>query len=182
MAIAFTTAQCCARAAGVDIAKVCPECWRDLARTVKGRAAPVVPKHSLVRVDTGKVPAHLSSMTAVEARIVAPLRANKYAMLMKPSGRQNRPNDAYQSAWTGHVFVYPQAAGHRLCAAFPASPDELAASMHVVFLSATHKDADIAAMASRSPALKVGDLLCYACTQKAVVKLPITVGLISHAV
>jgi hypothetical protein len=140
--------------AGVDVAKICPECWRDLTRNVKGRPAPVVPKNSLVRVDAGKVPAHLRQLTGAEARIIAPYRYSRDMYLMKGSGPQDRPNDAIQRCWRGHVVSYPQSAGHHICAKFPANPEDIAASMDVMFLRAASK-AEIPEMAARSPALKV---------------------------
>jgi hypothetical protein len=142
-------------AAGTDMAKVCPDCWRDLSRQCNHHPAPVVPKNSLVRVDAGKVPAHLPPLTALEAKLLAPYRYSKDMYLMKPKGRQDRPNDAYQGGWTSHVFVYPQAAGHHLSAVFPANFEDAAASINVIFLRAETSEADIPTMAGRSPALKV---------------------------
>lgn len=140
------------------MAKVCPECWHDLSRKGKhGQATPVVPKNSLVRVDTGKVPEHLSSLTAMEAKLLAPFRCSRDVYLMKAEGnRQDRPNEAYQACWKGHVVAWPAASGQQLCAVFPGNPAEAAAFITVVFLSAGASDADIAAMASRSAALQVG--------------------------
>lgn len=146
--------------AGIDMAKVCPDCWCELTRNNKGQPAPAVLKNSLVCVDTGKVPTHLLPLTAVEAKLLAPYRYSRDMFLMKPKGRQNRPNEAYQRAWTGHVLAYPQAAGHRLGAAFPANPEEAAAAINIMFLHPAREEADIAAMASRSPALQVGGHCC----------------------
>jgi hypothetical protein len=115
----------------------------------------VVPKNSLVRVDTGKVPDDLPPLTALEAKLLAPYRYSRDMYLMKPKGRQDRPNDAYQRAWTRHVFVYPQATGHHLSAVFPANFEDAAACINVIFLTAESEEADIAAMAARSPALQV---------------------------
>lgn len=140
---------------GVDMAKVCPECWRDLSHRNGSVAAPKVPKNSLVRVDTGKVPAHLQLLTAIEAKLVAPYRYSRDLYLMKPEGRQDRPNAAYQKCWTGHVLAYPQACGQQLSAVFPADPAEAAASINVVFLSGPTDGSDIPTMANSSPALKV---------------------------
>jgi hypothetical protein len=139
------------------MAKVCPECWGDLSRKDKrGNPTPAVPKNSLVRVDTGKVPAHLPPLTAIEAKLLAPYRYSRDLYLMKPKGPQDRPNEAYQRAWTGHVLAYPQAAGHHLKAAFPADPEEAAATLNIMFLSPGKSPDEIKAMAARSPALQVG--------------------------
>ena len=139
------------------MAKVCPECWGDLSRKDKrGNPIPAVPKNSLVRVDTGKVPAHLPPLTAIEAKLLAPYRYSRDLYLMKPKGPQDRPNEAYQRAWTGHVLAYPQAAGHHLSAAFPADPEEAAATLNIMFLSPGKSPDEIKAMAARSPALQVG--------------------------
>ena len=149
----------CVVCTGVDIAKVCPECWRDLSRTTgrggQKKGAPVVPKNSLVRVDTGKVPSHLPALTALEAKFISALWSSREVYLMKPEGRQDRPNDCYQKSWKGHVLAFPQACGRQLQAVFPPNPEDAAASVNVVFLSAVGECADIAAMASRSPALQV---------------------------
>lgn len=68
-----------------------------------------IPPASLVRVDTGKSPSALPSLTLPEPKLLAATQPSRDLFMMNPSGRQNRPHDAYQAHWTGHVFAFPQA-------------------------------------------------------------------------
>lgn len=139
---------------------MCPECWADLSR--KAPSKPKVPTNSLVRVDTGKVPLWLEPLTAIEAKLLAPCRASRDMYLMKPSGsRQDRPNDAYQTKWTGHVLAYPQASAREVQLILPADPEQAAASIPVVFLAQASTREEVEEMARNSPALQVGHNYLY---------------------
>jgi len=143
---------------------VCCECWGDLSPAPKSKKQARVPANALVRVATGPPVDDMPPLTLLEAKLLAAYRPSHDIFLMKPPGRQDRPNDAYQAKWTGHVTSYPQASGEVLQAAFPSNIEEAAATMQVVFLKTTDP-AQIAELVLQAPALPVGSgvhLVAYA--------------------
>lgn len=140
---------------GCEVAKVCLPCWNALQPPPHSRAKPRVPMESLVRVDTGPMPAGLPKLTHLESKLLAAFRPSHDMFLLKPKGRLDRPPDACQAKWVGHVYAFPQSSGNVLGGVYPGNPDDAAAHTSVVFLTAKTKGCDIADMVARSPALQV---------------------------
>jgi hypothetical protein len=105
-------------------------------------------------VDPGKL-GNLPALTYVEAMLLAPLKVSRSMLFLRPEGRQDRPTEAYQGFWSGHVIALPQAAPDTLQKLFPMNMEDIPQVLNVVFLKPAKSPEDFQRMAERSPALKV---------------------------
>jgi hypothetical protein len=130
-------------------ATVCNECEASLK-------AGCVPKASLVRVDTGKLPSHLEPLTYLENKLLAPQRGSRCLMICN-TGRR-RPADTCHKYLRGHVVAFPNPSTNELCDQFPLEMSKIPEVLQVVFLVAAPDRAAIEALARKTPALQVSDL------------------------
>jgi len=75
---------------------ICDSCEKALAKSR-------VPKESLVRIDTGAIPPHLSPLPLLEEALLALGRPLRYVSVMRPSGDRS----CSQYCYRGHLIAFP---------------------------------------------------------------------------
>jgi hypothetical protein len=138
-----------------DEATVCHDCFSSLKHKV-------IPNLSLVRLDTGRVPAHLPHLTFCEQLLLAPARGMRHVVVMK---RCNRGSYAHEH-FRGHVTAYANpGVPAKICATFPISPSSLPEYVNVVFTTPCTTDAEVRAKLQKSKMWQVRSM-CECCSLK----------------
>lgn len=142
MVVALRNYLCCGTAGGR--ATLCAECNASLTNGS-------IPKCSLVRFDTGRVPASLPTLTYCERILLSPLRAMRHLVVMKPTG-----NGATHPHYRGHVTAFPNPpVASKLCNTFPICPSALPQYVNVIFTTPCSSPEDLYKKLQQSPMWQV---------------------------
>ena len=138
-----------------DNVSVCHACLTAL----KGKQ---IPKESLVRVDTGRIPQSpdpkldLAPLRMLEERLVSPIRTRgKLVYLIKPDGASNLPPQCRQQCTKGHCIAFPNVEPQQLVDALLMPVNEIPEMLQVVFLNIVTNEVDLEKLASFCKAIHV---------------------------
>ncbi|GLC77698.1 hypothetical protein PLESTF_001977700 [Pleodorina starrii] len=139
----------CIRASGYGDADldICHHCSGSLANGT-------VPPLSYKTVDNGPRPEHLTQLTMLEERVVAPARVLRHLAICRHArDRSTSASDTGHAVLRAHIISFNNPGPDSLAAMFPLPPDRVPEIVSVVLVAAAQSEAEIIDLAKRTNAL-----------------------------
>ncbi|GLC49535.1 hypothetical protein PLESTB_000236800 [Pleodorina starrii] len=139
----------CIRATGYGDADldICHHCSGSLANGT-------VPPLSYKAVDNGPRPEHLTQLTMLEERVVAPARVLRHLAICRHAhDRSTSASQVGHAVLRAHIISFNNPGPDSLAAMFPLPPDRVPEIVSVVLVAAAQSEAEIIDLAKRTNAL-----------------------------